>query len=105
MNFIRNFKFLSYGAGTGTMCALMTSSHAEMRYERYNKEIKRIKSHYSKTYTGDNSKDENLVINLILGCYQEFAANLFVNFIKFINDENKTERIEKMFDEYVKKNI
>jgi hypothetical protein len=106
MSIIKNFKYFTGGILLGTFSALYVIANAESRYERYRKEIRRLKNQIENSDFAPavHNKNENFVFSVLFNSYKEWFVNTVVTVVKFVNDENRGKKIDDYIENFFEKN-
>ena len=105
MSIFKNFKYFTTGIIIGTFSGLYVIANAESRYERYRKEIRRLKNQIENTdYTPTIPKNENFVFSVISNSYKEWLIISLVTLMKFVNDEDRGKKIDDYINKFFVKN-
>jgi hypothetical protein len=107
MSIVKNFKYFTTGIILGTFGGLYVIANAESRYERYRKEIRRLKNQIENVeYTPSHHKNENFVFSVLFNSYKEWLVNSVVTLVKFVNDSDKGKDIDDYINNFFEnKNI
>jgi hypothetical protein len=104
MSLIKNLKFFTTGIVIGTLAGLYVIANAESRYERYRKEIRRLKNQIENVeYSPTNHRTENFVFSVLFNSYKELLVNTIVTLMKFVNDCDKRKDIDDYMNNFLEK--
>lgn len=104
MSIVKNFKYFTAGMLIGTFSGLYVIANAESRYERYRKEIRRLKNQIENSdFTPSVHKNENFVFSVLFNSYKEWLVNTLVTIVKFVNDENRGKKIDDYLNSFFEK--
>lgn len=100
MSHLLNLKYFVYGCVSGLFLQIYFSAQAEKRYESRREEMNKLKLLYQNQIDNLRSisgKDQHLIFSFLYHTYLEYAISTGFLVLKFINQENKTDKIKQFF--------
>ena len=98
MSSILNFKYFVYGCVSGLFLQIYFSARAEKRFETRRQEMNKLKLLYENQIdnlkTTHGWRDQNIIFSFLYHTYLEYAISTGFLVLKFINQENKTDKIK-----------